>query len=309
MVVPCSLPKLYVSWIALRDHGRTQAPTVAASDRTHRVPVRASSDLRQRELAEKSNRAGNRAEKLDRSSRFRRLYRSGPGTIRAIGGSFMPCRSTPSELGDPREAPVVGFVGRLTKDKGVGDLIEAFLEMRTHLPALRLLLVGDFEPGDPLLPATHRIIQSDPHIVHIGFVDDPVPYYHAMDVFAFPTRREGFGNAAMEASAAGKPVVSARATGAVDAVIDGVTGILVPVGDANALARTLERVLEDKALAVALGAAGRERVQREFRREIVWDAIIEEYLQQLQDKGLPLPRGGSRKFVPTAEPVLPVVSQ
>jgi len=213
------------------------------------------------------------------------------------------------ELGIPEGAPVVGFVGRLTRDKGIAELVEAFSKMRANLPKLRLLLVGEFETGDPLPAEARRTIQNDPGIIHTGFVEDPILYYHVMDVLAFPTKREGFGNVAMEGSAAGKPVVSARATGAVDAVIDGVTGILVPVGDAPALADALERVLEDKALAAALGAAGRERVQREFRQETIWDAIIAEYYRELQEKGLPLPNWSPQDFDSVTAPIVPIISQ
>lgn len=181
------------------------------------------------------------------------------------------------DLGIPPEAPVVGFVGRLTKDKGIGELVQVYLGLRGSIPELRLLLVGEMEEGDPLPTEIRRHIESEPGIIRTGFVQDPADYYHVMDVFAFPTHREGFGNVALEAHSAGKPVVAARATGAVDAVIDGVTGILVPVGDAQALASALELVIRDRGLAAAFGSAGRERVLREFRRETVWEALAEEY--------------------------------
>jgi glycosyltransferase involved in cell wall biosynthesis len=213
------------------------------------------------------------------------------------------------KLGIPREAPVVGFVGRLTRDKGIAELVEAYSRLRELFPALRLLLVGEVEEADPLPAETHRLIEREPQIIHTGFVEDPLLYYHMMDVLAFPTHREGFGNAALEAHAAGKPVVAARATGVVDSVIDGVTGILVPVGDARALAEALELVLKDQSLAAALGTAGRERAQREFPQERVWDAIIQEYLQQLQDKGLSVPSPASRQVVTTAMSSSSVVSR
>jgi glycosyltransferase involved in cell wall biosynthesis len=213
------------------------------------------------------------------------------------------------KLGIPREAPVVGFVGRLTRDKGIAELVEAYSKLRKRSPSLRLLLVGEVEDADPLPSETHRLIEREPRIIHTGFVEDPVPYYHMMDVLAFPTHREGFGNAALEAHAAGKPVVAARATGVVDSVIDGVTGILVPVGDAGALAEALELVLEDRSLAAALGTAGRERAQREFPQERVWDAIIQEYSQQLRDKGLSVPNPAGRQVVATAMSSSSVVSR
>lgn len=199
-----------------------------------------------------------------------------------------------------REAPVIGFVGRLTKDKGISELVEAYLALRAHFVGLKLLLVGDMEEGDPLPLTTRQRIQSDAGIIHTGFVQDPVPYYHVMDVLAFPTHREGFGNVAIEAQAAGKPVVATRATGVVNAVLDGVTGILVPVGDSRALCEALKLVLTDQNLAGTLGAAGRERVLREFRQETIWDALAQEYLRLLSAKGL--------ANASTAAEVLPVES-
>ena len=213
------------------------------------------------------------------------------------------------DLGIPPQAPVAGFVGRLTRDKGIAELVEAYLELRTRIPELRLLLVGDSEEGDPLPPNTRLRIENEPGIIRVGFVQDPVPYYHVMDVLAFPTHREGFGNVALEAQASGKPVVAARATGVVDSVIDGVTGILVPIGDPKALAEALQLVLKDPRLAAALGAAGRERVLREFQQQRIWDAIVQEYLQQLRDKGLPLPNSAAGKVVTSAVTAGPLVSR
>src|SRR5208337_3514624 len=203
-------------------------------------------------------------------------------------------------LNIPQGAPVVGFVGRLTRDKGISELVRAYFRLREHFPELRLLLVGDLEEGDPLPGKTRRYIQSEPGIIHTGFVQDPALYYHVMDVLALPSYREGFANAVLEAHAAGKPVVAARSTGVVDSVIDGVTGILVPVGDAEALAEALELALEDKSLAATLGAAGRERVGREFQQERIWDAIVQEYLQLLRTKGLPVPTPATSNEATTA---------
>ena len=211
------------------------------------------------------------------------------------------------DLGIPREAPVVGFVGRLTRDKGVSELVEAYLELRDRSPELRLLLVGDMEGGDPLPPRIRHHIESEPRIMHTGFVQDPAPYYHVMDVLAFPTYREGFGNAALEANAAGKPVVAARSTGVVNSVIDGVTGILVPARNAKALGAALELVLGDQRLATSLGSAGRERVLREFQQESIWDAIVKEYAQLSQAKGLSIssPASPEATSVSTAVPYGP----
>ena len=186
------------------------------------------------------------------------------------------------KLGIPANAPVVGFVGRLTKDKGINELVKAYCELRKEMAELRLLLVGEMEEGDPLTARTRWLLENEPGIVRSGFVDDPADYYHLLDVFAFPTYREGFGNVALEANAAGKPVVAAGATGVLDAVVDGVTGLLVPVGDARALAGALKKVIEDPEMAAALGSAGRERVVREFCRQRVWEALEQQYAGTLE---------------------------
>jgi lipopolysaccharide/colanic/teichoic acid biosynthesis glycosyltransferase/glycosyltransferase involved in cell wall biosynthesis len=187
-------------------------------------------------------------------------------------------------VGIPADAPVAGFVGRLTKDKGIYELVEAYLELRGKIPEARLLLVGEEEAGDALPQQIRERMAGEAGIVRSGFVQDAADYYLAMDVLALPSYREGFGNVLLEAGAAGKAVVAARATGATDAVVEGVTGMLVPVGDSRALARALELLLRDRRMADGMGSAGRERVLREFRPEMVWEAMAGEYGLALRER-------------------------
>jgi glycosyltransferase involved in cell wall biosynthesis len=229
----------------------------------------------------------------------------GSGSSNGIDGSrFHPVAARAERLvglrkrlGIPAEAPVLGFVGRLTRDKGIRELLEAYSRLRQSLPEIKLLIVGDFEKGDLLSRTLRRRVENDRGIVKTGFVRDPSPYYHLMDVLALPSHREGFPNVALEANAAGKPVVATRSTGSVDAIINGVTGILVPVGDIPALAAALQLLFQEKHVAASLGAAGRERVLREFRQETIWEAMLDEYLHLLRAKGLPLPSPANRELV------------
>ncbi len=178
-----------------------------------------------------------------------------------------------ARLGLPAGTPVVGFVGRFTRDKGIAELVDAFGRLRAARPGLRLLLVGAPEPGDPVAADVLARIAADPDILTPGFLPDPAASYALMTVFAFPSHREGFPNVPLEAAAAGLPVVAARATGTVDAVVDGVTGALVPLADATALAAAVGRYLDDAALAAAHGAAGQRRAHADFAPERIWDAL------------------------------------
>ena len=103
-----------------------------------------------------------------------------------------------------------------------------------------------------------------------------------------PSHREGLPNVILEANAAGVPVVAARATGTVDIVKDGETGLLFPVGDVAGLAKAVKVLLTNKAVATKLAERARERVLREFRQERVWRALSQEYLRLLRMRGLPL---------------------
>jgi len=93
----------------------------------------------------------------------------------------------------------------------------------------------------------------------------------------------------LEAHAAGKPVVGAAATGIVNIVLDGETGLLFPVGDVPALTAALAKLIADKSLARKLGAAGQDRVKREFQQERIWEALYREYLEHLQLRAAPAP--------------------
>ncbi len=190
-------------------------------------------------------------------------------------------------LGIPEQAPVALFVGRLTCDKGIPELMQAFLRLDNQFPDLRLLLVGCFEDGDPL-PFDVRIrLETTERVILAGAVNDTRPYYAIADVLVLPSHREGLPTVILEAQAAGKPVVGASATGIVDLVTEGETGLLFPVGDVTALAKALAKLISDKGFATKLGLAGQEQVQRDFRQEQIWQALHREYLEVLQWKESP----------------------
>lgn len=181
----------------------------------------------------------------------------------------------------PPGATVFAFVGRLVKDKGVAELVEAFEGLARRDAQAFLLVAGPFEERDPVDELTRARLTSHPRIRCLGFTADTAGVYAAADVVVLPSHREGFPNVPLEAAAMGKPVVTTRAFGCVDAVEDERTGLLVGVADPVALERALGRYASDPALRAAHGAAGRAMVERDFRRDAIARAVFDVYRREL----------------------------
>jgi glycosyltransferase involved in cell wall biosynthesis len=193
------------------------------------------------------------------------------------------------QLGIPQDVPVIGFVGRVNCAKGVPDLVCVYARLRHSIPGLRLVMLGDFESLDPMPPDTKGLLDTDKRILCPGYVADPAAWYPMMDVVCLPSRSEGFPPVLLEAQAAARPVVATAVTGCKDAIANGITGLLVPPGDLDALADALQQVLTDPALARRLGRVGRARMLRDFRPETIWRALADEYGRLLKELGQPLP--------------------
>lgn len=232
------------------------------------------------------------AERLCPASKIKVLA-GGSGNGVDAAGRFDPGRlpedagqQRRDSLGIPGDAVVIGFVGRIVRDKGLHELAEAWTALREEFPALHLVVVGPFEPQDPLSPEVARLLHEDERIHLTGPVIDIPTIYAAVDIVALPTYREGLPNVPLEAAAMCKPVVATRIPGCVDAIADGETGILVRPRDGQALATALRQYVADPALRSQHGQAGRRRVLRNFRQETIWEALYQEYLRLFAGKGM-----------------------
>jgi hypothetical protein len=179
-------------------------------------------------------------------------FSPGPGTLRA-------------RLGLPVDAPVVGFVGRLTRDKGLPELVEAFDAILAAKPQAHMLLVGWFDSSEDALGRDLRSrIKNHPRIHMTGYVTDTAPYYRAMDVMVLPTWREGFPNVVLEAAASGIPVVTTLCTGSRDTVVPEVTGLPIPPGYPVAICEAVLQLLRNTARRCRMGKAARAWVLENY---------------------------------------------
>lgn len=196
-----------------------------------------------------------------------------------------------SQLGLPENAPVLGFVGRLTTDKGVPELIEAFDAILEREPEAHLLLVGWFDVSEDALPTRWRVRIANHSRIHCtGFVADTAPYYRAMDVMVLPSWREGFPNVVLEAAATGIPVIATVCTGSRDSVVPEVTGLLIPPGYPEAISEAALKLLRAPERRRLMGDAARAWVCSHYSDERVLRLAVSFYKSLL--KPVPVTRSG-----------------
>ena len=190
-------------------------------------------------------------------------------------------------LGIPGTAPVIGFVGRLTADKGVPELLEAFAMILRQRAEARLLLVGWFDAAEDALGlGLRRRIEGHPGIVHTGYIADTAPYYRAMDLLVLPSWREGFPNVVLEAAASGVPVIAADSTGSRDAVVQGVTGFLIPPGDPGAISKAAVKLIDDPTLRERMSGAARRWALDHYDHRQVMSLTVRFYQSLLSSNSI-----------------------
>lgn len=175
------------------------------------------------------------------------------------------------------------FVGRVVKDKGIVELVEAFKRLEISNKLLRLIIVGPTEPElDPLPPAVLNEIKTNPKIYAIGYSDKVKYYMHLADTFVFPSHREGFPNVLMQAGLMACPIVASKITGNVDIIQHGTNGLLFEKGNIDSLVSSVMVIVEDKQLRQRMKIDLAKKIVKYFSRKRVQEEVYVNYLRLLQ---------------------------
>jgi len=187
-----------------------------------------------------------------------------------------------TSMGIPESDTVILFLGRLTVDKGLLDLADAFSRIIAHRQNVHLLVVGPDEEG-----MRDRIIKRCRHgflrLHSADYTDAPERYMAASDILCLPSYREGFGLVLIEAAATGIATIGSRIYGITDAIVESETGLLFTVGNIEDLTEKLELLIRDPVLRRVLGENGRSRACRDFSKKLVLSELLRYYEHLLMD--------------------------
>ena len=175
---------------------------------------------------------------------------------------------------------VFGFIGRIVADKGINELVWSFKNLNELYPNTKLLLVGNYEHNlDPLLPETRIEIEQNKNIIVAGFQKDIRPFYKMMNLFVFPSYREGFGISLMEAAAMNIPAISSDIIGCNEIIEDNVNGFLIPSKNKKALFEKMKFSIENKNKIIEMSTLTRDIILSKFQQKQLWNKTIDIYKQ------------------------------
>ena len=187
------------------------------------------------------------------------------------------------ELQIPSNNFVFVYAGRIVADKGINELVAAFIKLNERFSNTTLLLVGDYEQElDPVSAETMDNINKDPKIITTGYQDDVRIFYALSESLVFPSYREGFPNAVLQAGAMGLPAIVSNINGCNEIIIDQENGLIIPAKDENKLFYAMERVMTDQMLFEKMKNNARTMIASRFDKNEIWEALLTEY-QSLQN--------------------------
>ena len=176
---------------------------------------------------------------------------------------------------------VLAFMGRLANYKGVNELVKAFQILQQHHNNLKLILIGAPEDLNPLEEATDSEIVNNTSIIAVGHQNDVRKFLVASDIFVFPSYREGFPQALLQASAMGIPCIATNINGCNEMIEDGKTGILIQPKSVEAIVEACEKLIENRQASERMGMLAQQFVLRNFEQQQLWKAIHSFYNSKL----------------------------
>ncbi|WP_026894270.1 glycosyltransferase family 4 protein [Clostridiisalibacter paucivorans] len=186
------------------------------------------------------------------------------------------------KLGIKQHEIIVGFVGRITEEKGVFELLRAYKNLVESKYDVGLILCGPTEIKNVQNSVLFDEIRELPNVQYFGQVDNPLEYMACCDIFVLPSWREGFGLVNIEANSVGSPVITTNIVGCKDSIEDQKTGILVESKNVSALFEALLLLIEDPELRKEMGQNGVQRVKDLYDRNKIWDTLLEEYERMIK---------------------------
>lgn len=176
----------------------------------------------------------------------------------------------------PQNAFIYGYVGRINADKGVNELIEAFVVLQKKYKNIYLVLIGMIDDVNPIKQYNLETAENNDHIIMTGNIPSNKVYHYMsmLDVLTHPTYREGFGKVIQEAMGVGIPVITTNVPGPSEVVENNISGILVNVKDSKDLSEKMERLYKDSDLKEMLSIRGRKRAEIYFDRPIMLNNIL-----------------------------------
>lgn len=184
----------------------------------------------------------------------------------------------------PQTATVFGFVGRVTRDKGINELLQVFREIEKDHPELYLVLVGPLEDGGHIDMALYDWAKAHPRVRLCGQQQNVEQFLSAMDCYVLPSYREGFGTSIIEAEAMELPIIATDIPGPREAMQENLTGILIRPRDAASLKEGMERMLADPAALERYGKAGREYVKERFELNRFFEEMLKDRKALLEEQ-------------------------
>lgn len=175
---------------------------------------------------------------------------------------------------------ILTFVGRIVKDKGINELVEAVNILHSKYANIKLLLIGGFEnTGNPVSDITKKIIDESDFIIATGPQSNIASFLSITNLFVFPSYREGFGLSLMEAGAMGVPSIASNIPGCNEVVIDGETGILIPSHSSQAIIDSVEKLYNDRELLNKIKSNCRNSIIERYEQNKLWQYYREFYLK------------------------------